>query len=58
MDQVTLDRGDVEELLGYAEDEIETRCSCLKDAGEDRAELEQEISDGQDLLASVRKALG
>lgn len=56
MDKVTVDRNELKNLLIYAENEMETRYAYLKDAGDDRKELENEISDGQKTIA-VFKAL-
>lgn len=47
----------LESILALAESETETRIDCLKDAGYDRDELETEISDCQDTLSVVRKAM-
>lgn len=58
---VTIPPDELECLLVLAECEIETRISCLKDVaigGDERAELEAEISEAQDTLASVRKVAG
>lgn len=57
MSKVTVDRDELATLLEYAESEIETRISCLKDSGDDRAELESEISDGQETLAAFQALL-
>lgn len=48
MKTITVDRGELAALLEFAQGEIDTRRSCLKDAGSNRAELEAEISEGQD----------
>jgi hypothetical protein len=53
-----IDRELLEALIQYSESEIETRIACLKDAtGDDRTELEAEISEGQEILAQCRTAL-
>ena len=54
---IVVDRDALQTLINYASDEIDTRQSCLKDAGQDRAALEQELVDGQEILAAFRAIL-
>lgn len=52
-----VDRGELAALLEFAQGEIDTRRSCLKDAGSNRAELEAEISEGQDTIVAFEALL-